>query len=241
MPPYFTKTIIGEKEKGMQIKRLKLKREWSFTMKPFLYLMVVVLCFSGLLFAENTVKIDAITTASWETKLPDHKGLKINGGTVYPTYAEIEWWDYYKNGDAQELKWGKTSTYDSTRNLQPVTAKTNTITKITGLEPKTKYYAEFHRIYGSKADISTKFEFTTPEATTDIAPAAKLTATPKLSAGTHVALFSITGQRVTILATNRYLAASALFAGTVAPGLYVARVLDANNMPIHSYQCMIGR
>lgn len=208
-------------------------------MKTSVYFMIVIFCFSGVSFAQNT--IDAITTASWDTKLPAHKGLKINSGTVYSTYAEIEWWDYYSDGDVQELKWGKTASYDSTKDLQPFTEQTNIITKITGLEPKTKYYAEFHRTYGDEADISTKFEFTTPEATSTTLPQPQLTKTQTLSTGTQVALFSITGQRIAIQTTNRYLAASALFSGAVAPGLYVARVFNANNTAIHTYQCVIGK
>jgi hypothetical protein len=207
-------------------------------MKSLLYSIAVIFCLSGFLFAEVT--IDAFTSAS--TK------FKIVSGKVLETSAEIVWWDYYSNGILQELKWGKTATYDSIKNLQDFTRQTNITTKITGLEPKTKYYAEFHRTYekGSGSTLKTinlshKFEFTTPEATTSTIPQPQLQKTTNIATGTHVALFSITGQRIAILATNRYLAASALFAGKVAPGLYIARVLDANNMPIHSYQCMIGR
>lgn len=122
--------------------------------RGIVFAVLVVLGVNQSTYAQNT--IDAVTSASGS------QGLKIKGGKAYADSAEIIWWDYYNNGQIHELKWGTSENYDSTRNLKPFSARTDITTKIRGLKPNTKYFAEFHRTYQSKnANVTTKFQFTT--------------------------------------------------------------------------------
>ncbi len=191
---------------------------------------------AGIVMAEeNFVALDGFTSASQD------RGLKVLGGKVYPTYAVIEWWDYYANGQVHELKWGTSESYGSTMNLKPFTRRTNVIDTIKLLEKNTKYYAAFHRTYTSKnKDITTKFEFTTPdENSTGINPGVTLRSR-QLAAGEHAALFTLAGKPVAEASTKTPLTFSGAFRKKVAPGLYIARVMDRSNRPSPSFRCVIG-
>ena len=206
----------------------KKHRHPFISKKSFLLLLPVFLSITGVSFAQND--IDAVSSASGR--------LNIKGGKAYATYAEIIWQDYYSNGDIHELRWGKTAEFGNNMDLKPFTRRTDVTTKIEGLEEDTKYYAEIYREFQREnAYVSTKFEFTTSSSSA-VVPAFKK-GVSEFSSKTHIVLYSISGKKIAA-AAYRNRSVITTFNGNVAPGLYIARIVDEANRQVRSFQCMIG-
>jgi hypothetical protein len=100
----------------------------------------------------NYNPIDAVTSASTR--------LQIKSGKAFADSAQITWWDYYSNGDIQTIKYGTSTAYGSTINLQPFTEKTDITTTIPNLLPNTTYFYQFYRFY-EDLEHTTDGSFTT--------------------------------------------------------------------------------
>lgn len=107
---------------------------------------------------ENIDTLDAFTSAS--------KALEVAGGTIYPTYAIVQWKEYYEDEphvEVYQLQWGtEPETFTNVIDLKPYERKTFTTTTISPLNDNTQYYARFYRVYEEKAK-TTDFDFKTPE------------------------------------------------------------------------------
>jgi hypothetical protein len=102
-------------------------------------LFMLALITYGIGAPANFNPIDAVTSASTR--------LTIKSGQAYADSAQITWWDFYSNGDQQLLKYGTTTAFSATIDLQPFTAKTDITTSIPNLQPNTTYYYQFYRFY----------------------------------------------------------------------------------------------
>lgn len=132
-------------------------------MKPVSFLIV---CIFILMFfirytpaqvSENVYTFDAFTSAS--------EALEVYGGSIYPTYAIVQWWEWYEDEPhvgTYQLQWGTESgLFTDTIDLKPFERKTVTATTISPLADNTTYHARFFRVFEEEATI-TEFEFKTP-------------------------------------------------------------------------------